>query len=69
VPLTIGQLLHEKVVDLGYDRYLTVEISAMVQRAEYDPGEVVTRSFRTVVDAARTANVRLVYRGATVGAS
>jgi sugar phosphate isomerase/epimerase len=54
----------------GYDRYLTVEISAMVQRrADYDPAEVATRSFRTVVDAARAANVPLVYRGATVGAS
>jgi sugar phosphate isomerase/epimerase len=54
----------------GYDRYLTVEISVMVQRrADYDPAEVATRSFRTVVDAARLANVPLVYRGATVGAS
>jgi sugar phosphate isomerase/epimerase len=54
----------------GYDRYLTVEISVMVQRrAGYDPAEVATRSFRTVVDAARTVNVPLVYRGAPVGAS
>ena len=30
---------------------------------------VATRSFRTVVDAAGKANVPLVYRGATVGAS
>src|SRR6266852_5551718 len=54
----------------GYDRYLTVEISVMVQRrAGYDPAEVATRPFRTVFDAARSANVPLVYRGATVGAS
>lgn len=53
----------------GYDRYLTVEISVMVQRRPgYDPGEVATRSFHTVVEAARQARVPLVYRGATVGA-
>jgi sugar phosphate isomerase/epimerase len=53
----------------GYDRYLTVEISVMVQRRpDYDPAEVATRSFRTVVDAAREAGVPLVHRGATVGA-
>ena len=53
----------------GYDRYLTVEISVMVQRRpDYDPAEVATRSFRTVVDAAREASVPLVHRGATVGA-
>jgi sugar phosphate isomerase/epimerase len=51
----------------GYERYLTVEISIMVQRRpDYDPAEVATRSFRTVVDAARAASVPLVYRGATV---
>ena len=51
----------------GYDGYLTVEISVMVQRrADYDPAEVATRSFRTVVDAAREANVPLVHRGATL---
>jgi sugar phosphate isomerase/epimerase len=53
----------------GYDRYLTVEISVMVQRRpEYDPAEVAARSFRTVVEAARRASVPLVYRGATLGA-
>jgi sugar phosphate isomerase/epimerase len=53
----------------GYAGYLTVEISVMVQRrADYDPAEVATRSFRTVVDAARAASVPLVHRGATVGA-
>src|SRR5712691_8319470 len=47
----------------GYDGYLTVEISVMVQRRpDYDPAEVATRSFRTVVDAAWDANVPLVYR-------
>jgi len=50
----------------GYDGYLTVEISVMVQRrADYDPAEVATRSFRTVVEAAREAKVPLVHRGAT----
>jgi sugar phosphate isomerase/epimerase len=53
----------------GYDGYLTVEISVMVQRRpDYDPAEVATRSFRTVVEAARQANVPLVHRGAAVGA-
>jgi sugar phosphate isomerase/epimerase len=53
----------------GYDGYLTVEISVMVQRREgYDPAEVATRSFRTVVEAAREAGVPLVHRGAPVGA-
>jgi len=51
----------------GYDGYLTVEISVMVQRRpDYDPAEVATRAFRTVVDAAREANVSLVHRGATL---
>ncbi len=53
----------------GYDGYLTVEISVMVQRrADYDPAEVAARSFRTVVEAARRASVPLVHRGAAVGA-
>ena len=53
----------------GYDGYLTVEISVMVQRRrDYDPAEVATRSYRTVVDAARQAGVPLVHRGAAVGA-
>ena len=53
----------------GYDGFLTVEISVMVQRRpDYDPAEVAARSFRTVVDAARQADVPLVYRGAAVGA-
>jgi sugar phosphate isomerase/epimerase len=52
----------------GYDRYLTVEISVMVQRrADYDPAEVATRSFHTVVAAAHEASVPLVHRGATAG--
>jgi sugar phosphate isomerase/epimerase len=54
----------------GYDRYLTVEISVMVQRrADYDPAEVAARSFRTIVDAARAASVPLVHGEAAVSAS
>jgi sugar phosphate isomerase/epimerase len=53
----------------GYEGYLTIEISVMVQRRpDYDPAEVATRSFARLVDAAREASVPLVYRGATVGA-
>jgi hypothetical protein len=53
----------------GYDGFLTVEISVMVQRRpDYDPAEVAARSFRTVADAARQAGVPLVHRGAAVGA-
>jgi len=49
----------------GYQGYLTVEISVMVQRrAGYDPAEVAARAFRTVVDAADEANVPLTHRGA-----
>jgi sugar phosphate isomerase/epimerase len=47
----------------GYDGYLSVEISVMVQRRpDYDPAEVAARSFRVVVDAAREADVPLEYR-------
>jgi sugar phosphate isomerase/epimerase len=53
----------------GYDGYLTIEISVMVQRrADYDPAEVAARSFRTLVQAAREADVPLEHRGANVGA-
>jgi sugar phosphate isomerase/epimerase len=54
----------------GYDGYLTVEISVMVQRrADYDPAEVAARSFRTIVEAAGKAGVALVDRGASIGAA
>ena len=44
----------------GYDGYLTVEISVMVQRRPgYDPAEVAARSFRTLVNASCTAGVPL----------
>ncbi|MCA1644396.1 MAG: sugar phosphate isomerase/epimerase [Chloroflexi bacterium] len=53
----------------GYERYLTVEISVMVQRrAGYDPAEVAARSFRTIVHAAAEAGVPLIHAGAPVGA-
>jgi sugar phosphate isomerase/epimerase len=53
----------------GYDGYLTVEISIMVQRRlDYDPAEVATRSFQTLIQAAHAANVPLEHRGASVGA-
>ena len=53
----------------GYDGYLTVEISIMVQRRpDYDPAEVATRSFQTLIQAAHAANVLLEHRGASVGA-
>jgi sugar phosphate isomerase/epimerase len=52
----------------GYAGYLTVEISVMVQRRpEYDAAEVVARSFRVVVDAARSAGVPLDYREPVAG--
>ena len=42
----------------GYQGYVTVEISVMVQRRpEYDPAEVAARSFRVLSDAAKTAGV------------
>src|SRR6266567_2651479 len=54
----------------GYDGYLTVEISVMVQRRpDYDPGEVAARSFRTLLAAAQESGVPLEHHGATVGAS
>jgi len=44
----------------GYTGYLTVEISVMVQRRPgYDPAEVASRSFRTVIAAAERAGVPL----------
>src|SRR6266516_2827926 len=44
----------------GYDGYLTVEISVMVQRRpDYDPAEVANRSFRTLTHAADVAGVTL----------
>jgi sugar phosphate isomerase/epimerase len=54
----------------GYDRWVTVEISVMVQRrADYDPAEVAVRSHGTLVRAAQTAGVPLDYRGAALGAT
>jgi sugar phosphate isomerase/epimerase len=54
---------------VGYAGYLTVEISVMVQRRpDYDPAEVATRSFRTLIAASREAGVPLEHRGAEVGA-
>lgn len=54
----------------GYDRWVTVEISVMVQRRpDYDPAEVAVRSHRTLVQAAQTAGVPLDYRGAALGAT
>jgi sugar phosphate isomerase/epimerase len=48
---------------LGYDGYVTVEISIMVQRREgYDPAEVAARSFTTVTRAADAAGVPLECR-------
>jgi len=53
----------------GYDGYLNIEISVMVQRRpNYDPAEVAERSFRTLLEASRAANVPLEHRGAGVGA-
>jgi sugar phosphate isomerase/epimerase len=53
----------------GYHGYLTVEISVMVQRRpDYDPTEVATRSFRTLVAASQQACVPLKHREAAVGA-
>ncbi|MBV8718201.1 MAG: sugar phosphate isomerase/epimerase [Chloroflexi bacterium] len=53
----------------GYDGYLTIEISVMVQRrADYDPSEVAGRAFRTLVQSANVAGVKLEHRGAAVGA-
>jgi sugar phosphate isomerase/epimerase len=53
----------------GYERYLTIEISVMVQRRpDYDPEEVARRSLRTLVQAAKAAGVSLVHRGSAVGA-
>jgi sugar phosphate isomerase/epimerase len=54
----------------GYDGYLNVEISVMVQRRpNYDPSEVAQRSFRTLLQASEAASVPLEHRGAGVGAS
>src|SRR5205807_4257324 len=54
----------------GYERYLTVGLSVMVQRRTgYDPAEVATRSFNTLLQASDKANVALEHRGASVGAS
>ena len=48
---------------LGYTGYVTVEISAMVQRRPgYDPGDVAARSFRTLTAAADAAGVPLECR-------
>jgi len=48
---------------LGYTGYVTVEISVMVQRRPgYDPGDVATRSFRTLTAAAVAAGVPLECR-------
>ena len=52
---------------VGYQGFVTVEISVMVQRrADYDPAEVARRSFRTLTDAAREAGVGLEHHGARV---
>ena len=52
----------------GYQGYLTIEISVMVQkRADYDPAEVATRSFATLTRAAQEAGVELEHHGARVG--
>jgi sugar phosphate isomerase/epimerase len=54
----------------GYQGYVTVEISVMVQRRpDYDPFEVARRSHGVLTEAARQAGVPLEYRGAAVGAS
>jgi sugar phosphate isomerase/epimerase len=53
---------------VGYQGFVTVEISVMVQRRpDYDPAEVARRSFRTLTDAAREADVALEHHGARVG--
>jgi sugar phosphate isomerase/epimerase len=54
----------------GYDGWVTVEISIMVQRRpDYDPAEVAVRAHGTLVKAAHAADVRLDHRGAGIGAS
>lgn len=54
----------------GYDGYLTIEISVMVQRrADYDPAEVAARSIVTLIRASQAAGVQLEHHGATVGTS
>jgi sugar phosphate isomerase/epimerase len=53
----------------GYQGYVTVEISVMVQRRPgYDPAEVAQRSFRTLTAASEKSGVPLVYRGASLAA-
>ena len=54
----------------GYSGYLTVEISAMVQRRRnYDPAEVARRAFHTLVAAAEEAGVPLEHHGAGIAAT
>lgn len=54
----------------GYNGYLTIEISVMVQRRpNYDPADVAARSFATLTRAAAQAGVPLEHHGARVGAS
>lgn len=58
-----------RLAQAGYGGYLTIEISVMVQRRPgYDPAEVAGRSFRTLLEAARTSGIDLEQRGAAVGA-
>ncbi len=47
----------------GYDGFVTIEISVMVQRRPgYDPAEVARRSFKTLLDASATSGVPLEHR-------
>jgi sugar phosphate isomerase/epimerase len=47
----------------GYDGYVTIEISVMVQRRPgYDPAEVARRSFQTLLAAEQKSGVRLEHR-------
>jgi sugar phosphate isomerase/epimerase len=51
------------LVAAGYDGYLTIEISVMVQRrADYDPAEVAGRALRTLVTASERAGVELEHQ-------
>lgn len=44
--------------DIGYDRYVTVEVSLMVQRRpDYDPLDAAARSYRTLAAAFETAGI------------
>jgi len=47
------------MTDAGYQGFVTVEISVMIQRRpDYDPAEVAARSYRVLTEAAAQAGVR-----------